>query len=195
MGATANPGAARAGVRDRLLDSADELFYEGGVHVVGIDRVIEHAGVAKASLYKHFPSKDALVAAYLERRADRLLDSIEEAVGRRRDPMRRVLAVFDHQASRMAAPTYNGCAFSRAAAEAGADSVTYAAHAHYRSRLLDLLAGLASEAGARQPGALAEQLRLVYDGAADGGRYDPVAAARHARTAAVALLAAGTATH
>ena len=58
--------AARPSARERLLAAADELFYEEGVHTVGIDRVIEHAGVAKGSLYNTFGSKDELIRAYLE---------------------------------------------------------------------------------------------------------------------------------
>src|SRR5690349_17397815 len=60
----------RVSARERLLAAADELFYEGGIHTVGIDRVIERAGVAKASLYDTFGSKDALIRAYLEARHD-----------------------------------------------------------------------------------------------------------------------------
>jgi AcrR family transcriptional regulator len=56
------------GVRDRLLDAADRLFYREGVGAVGIDRILGEAGAAKASLYQHFGSKDQLVASYLERR-------------------------------------------------------------------------------------------------------------------------------
>ena len=62
--------AERPSARERLLAAADELFYEEGVHTVGIDRVIERAGVAKASLYNTFGSKDELVRAYLTSRHD-----------------------------------------------------------------------------------------------------------------------------
>lgn len=66
--AKAKAGAAKASARDRLLDAANELFYREGVHTVGIDRIIEHAGVAKASLYNTFGNKEGLVSAYLDGR-------------------------------------------------------------------------------------------------------------------------------
>src|ERR1700753_664560 len=85
--------------RERLLDAASELFYAEGVQSVGIDRVIERAGVAKASLYSTFGSKEELVRAYLEGRREftfeRLLAAIAAAGD---DPVQRILAVFDSQA-------------------------------------------------------------------------------------------------
>ena len=62
--------APRPSARERLLAAANELFYDEGVHTVGIDRIIEQAGVAKASLYNTFGSKDELVRAYLQARHD-----------------------------------------------------------------------------------------------------------------------------
>ena len=81
--------------RDRLLAAANELFYEEGVHTVGIERVIERAGVAKASLYSAFGSKEELVRAYLQERADARKRRIAERVARHDDPRDRILAVFD----------------------------------------------------------------------------------------------------
>ena len=83
--------------RERLLAAADELFYNEGVHTVGIDRVIEHAGVAKASLYNTFGSKDELIHAYLRGRHDRLAAHIMAAVDAAGTPREKVLAVFEGQ--------------------------------------------------------------------------------------------------
>src|SRR4249920_2175133 len=85
----------RPSVRDRLLSAADELFYAEGVHSVGIDRVLERAGVAKASLYSTFGSKEALVSAYLERRATTRQQRISEHIARFAEPDRRILGVFE----------------------------------------------------------------------------------------------------
>ena len=68
----------RVSARDRLLAAADELFYENGVNLVGIDRVIEHAGVAKASLYDCFGSKEELIRCYLQGRGERRQARIRE---------------------------------------------------------------------------------------------------------------------
>src|SRR5258708_15250164 len=90
-------GALRPSARDRLLAAANELFYNGGVHTVGIDRIIEHAGVAKASLYNTFGSKDALVRAYLESRQASVAQRITQAVERYNTPRERLLAVVEGQ--------------------------------------------------------------------------------------------------
>src|SRR5919108_4448369 len=85
------------GPRERLLDTAYELFSKRGIRGVGIEEVIERAGVAKATLYRHFPSKDDLVLAFLERREQHWTDDIHEAQARHRDgePEDRLLAIFD----------------------------------------------------------------------------------------------------
>src|SRR5256885_3946953 len=89
--------AVRPSARERLLAAANELFYNEGVHTVGIDRIIEHAGVAKASLYNTFGSKDELVRAYLQTRHASVTQRITQAVGRYDTPRERLLAVFEGQ--------------------------------------------------------------------------------------------------
>src|ERR1700748_3319575 len=112
---SAHPPTAQRSRRERLLEAAGELFYAEGVQSVGIDRVIERAGVAKASLYSAFGSKEALVHAYLEDRHDRQLGRLRAAVhAAGDDPTERILAVFDAQAAGFRRPTYHGCAFAMA---------------------------------------------------------------------------------
>ena len=94
--------------RERLLDAADELFYQEGIQSVGIDRVIERAGVAKASLYNAFGSKDELVRAYLEGRQTSVTQRIMRAVNRYGTPRERLLAVFEGQGELFAQPGYRG---------------------------------------------------------------------------------------
>src|SRR5580692_6966840 len=94
--------------RDRLLDAADELFYAEGVHTVGIDRVIEKAGVAKASLYGTFGSKEELVCAYLEKRKGEREARIAARLAPLTDPREKILAVFDALEERMAEPAFRG---------------------------------------------------------------------------------------
>ncbi|MEU6656513.1 TetR/AcrR family transcriptional regulator, partial [Streptomyces sp. NPDC046900] len=89
--------AAKPSARERLLQAANELFYGEGVQTVGIDRVIEHAGVAKASLYNTFGSKEGLVCAYLISRNLRIRDRITRTLTRFRTPCERLLGVFDAQ--------------------------------------------------------------------------------------------------
>ncbi len=181
--------APRASARERLLQSANELFYLEGVQSVGIDRIIEHAGVAKASLYNTFGSKEELVRAYLEHRRDDTAARITAAVEAHDDPRDRILAVFDSQAKSMRRPDYRGCAFAAASAEAKPGGCIEASTRSYRSWLRDLFTGLATDTGAREPDLLARQLQLLYDGAAASRNldHDPQAAAT-ARAAVESLL-------
>jgi AcrR family transcriptional regulator len=172
--------------RDRLLKAADELFYDEGVHTVGIDRVLAHAGVAKASLYSTFGSKDELVREYLRGRDDRLRARIEACVARATDPRARILAAFDGLAERVNEGAYLGCAFMRACAEepAGPSTAREVTNAH-RSWRHDLFKRLAKDAGASDPLAMSRQLALLYDGAAvaaslDGHKKAPLEARRAA---------------
>src|SRR6201995_3827469 len=129
MGAKA---AAGPSARERLLAAANELFYDEGVHTVGIDRVIERAGVAKASLYNTFGSKDELVRAYLETRHASVTEWIMRAVDRYDTPRERLLAVFEGQAELFARPGYRGCAFARASAESHPGDLAEQAAEAYR---------------------------------------------------------------
>ncbi|MGW1553569.1 TetR/AcrR family transcriptional regulator [Streptomyces sp. NPDC002346] len=179
----------KTSARERLLDAANELFYSEGVQTVGIDRVIEHAGVAKASLYNTFGSKEGLVCAYLELRYVRVRDRITRALTRFRTPREQLLGVFDALGEVFTDPSYNGCPFARASAEMGADSPIRRAAADYRSWMRDLFRELATASGYADPDALARQLQLLYDGAGQSARmdHDP-SAATTARTAAATLL-------
>jgi AcrR family transcriptional regulator len=160
--------ADRSSARDRLLAAADELFYAEGVHAVGIDRVIERAGVAKASLYNVFGSKDELVKAYLTQRR---------------------VGIFDIVGRSAAAPGYRGCAFMKASAESlpggGVEEVCDDTRAWIRG----LFRELAAEAGAADPANLAAQFVVLYDGAVTGAQMDrnPSSVAV-ARSMAAALL-------
>jgi AcrR family transcriptional regulator len=180
--------------RERLLDAASELFYAEGVQSVGIDRVIERAGVAKASLYSTFGSKEELVYAYLNARHEQTLARLRAAVTDTEDPVDRLLGVFDAQAELFRAPDFHGCAFTAAAAEAAPGGRINTAAESYRHDIHALFTELASAAGAPEPGLLASQLQLIYDGgglAASMDRNPDIAMA--ARAAASALITAALA--
>src|SRR3984957_16360359 len=168
MGAKA---AAGPSARDRLLEAANELFYDEGVHTVGIDRVIERAGVAKASLYNTFGSKDELVRAYLEGRHARVAARITRYLERYSDPRDRLLGVFEAQGELFAEQGFRGCAFVSASAESPGEAVSRAAD-DYRGWVRGLLTGLSREAGAADPEKLGRQLHMIYDGASLSARMD-----------------------
>src|SRR5579859_4365556 len=107
-----------ASARQRLLDAASHLFYEEGVHTVGVDRVVERAGVAKATLYALFGNKEGLVRAYLVGRDEAIRERMTRRLARYTTPRDRLLGVFDVQGRMFGEAGFRGCAFARANAEA-----------------------------------------------------------------------------
>jgi AcrR family transcriptional regulator len=185
------PKTVKSSPRERLLQAAGELFYAEGIQSVGIDRVIERAGVAKASLYSTFGSKEQLVCAYLDNRHTQILGRLRAAVDTVEDPVERILAVFDAQAQLFRTPGYHGCAFTAAVAEAPAGGRVDEAVESYRRDIRALFTELAAAAGAPDPILLASQLQLIYDGGGLAAKMDRDAAiAGPERAAATVLIAA-----
>lgn len=173
----------RRSARERLLAAADELFYAEGVHTVGIDRIIERAGVAKASLYSAFGSKDELVRAYLRGRHESRRTRILTGLERFTTPRERLLGVFDLLAEIATRPGFRGCAFYNASAESDPSGVVREEAAHNREWTRTLFVDLARAAGVPDPEAFADQLVVLYDGATVGARLEagpraPLAARR-----------------
>ena len=170
-------------MKERILETADRLFYLQGIRAVGVDTIAAEIGISKRTLYNHFPSKDALISAYLERRFVRPLPSDKPAV-------EQILGTFDRLERGFASKGFRGCPFVNAVAELGAEdqAVRKIAVAFKESRRLwfrDLLVQL----GVADAGGLATQLALLVDGAIaqDLVRNDP-AMARAAKEAARVLL-------
>ena len=154
------------GTRRRLLAAADELFYAGGICSTGVNAVAGRAGVTKMTLYAHFPSKDELVAAYLEDHDRRWREFLEETLAGYREPREKLLAVCDAYRGWLAAGDLRGCAFVNCAAEFPdpehpARRVVREHKAGVRERLGELARG----AGADDPDALAERVFVVLEGA------------------------------
>lgn len=162
----ATPQERSAAARARLLAAASELFYAEGVQTVGIDRVIEHAGVAKATLYSAFGSKEALVRAYLRARHDATRERMSRELAARYSSAReRLVGAFEVQGLSFSDPGFRGCAFVGAKAEARRGGAVDEVADEYRAWLHALFVDLAHEAGATDPKGLAQQLVLIYDGA------------------------------
>jgi len=179
----------RRSARDRLLSAADELFYAEGVHVVGVDRIVERAGVTKASLYSTFGSKEELVRAYLEHHMRRRQERIARILAANQTPRERILGVFAEVEELLAGSAFRGCRFISAAAEARRGDASEVVAAKYRAWLLSLFAELAEAAGASDPRQLGRRLLLLYDGAAVAARMDAdrdaAAGAMHSAVAAL----------
>lgn len=173
--------------RDHLMATAWRLFYRDGYRAVGIDLILAEAGVAKMTLYNHFPSKEDLIIAILEKRDREFRASMVAAVeAAGRSPTRRLLAVFDWTEKWFGTPEFRGCAFIRALAEYPDPShpIHQTAWRH-KLAVQQLLADLCTAAGARDPRGLAETFSALLDGA--------IVAAHATRTTAPAASARSTA--
>jgi AcrR family transcriptional regulator len=183
--------ARQPAARDRILQAAASLFYDEGIHAVGVDRVTAQSGVAKATLYQQFRSKDELVAACLQRHAEKWRSAVAEPTLATSGPAaRRVAAVFERLGERFAAPGYRGCPFINAAAEyPGRDGPVAAVIAVHRAQVRGLFAALLAGFPASRRAALTDQLVLLYDGTMVGAQLDqPAQTARRAQAAARQLL-------
>ncbi len=187
------PGSgARLPARERILETAERLFYRDGYRAVGVDTIIAQSGVAKMTLYRHFPSKDELIAAYLERTNRQLLEWMEGLIAPHSDARAALEAVFDGVAKLASSPECRGCAFVGASAEfPEPEHPGHEAALHHKRAVVRRLRQLAEAAGARHPKELAEELLLVMDGAWSAARvFGPGSHGRRASAAARALIAA-----
>jgi AcrR family transcriptional regulator len=190
-GDAALPAPLPNSVAERILTTADELFYREGVRAVGIQRVIEEAGIAKASLYAHFASKDELVAACMERRGQQSRAALVAAMDAAPDdPREKLLALFDLQVKVAACPDFNGCPVQKTHAELhDPDHPARHVTAAHRQWLIELLARLVEEAGLESPDYVAGALLVLFDGAIATTMVDkdPLAT-RYARIAAQQII-------
>jgi AcrR family transcriptional regulator len=164
--------ADRLTARERILSVASDLFYQQGVRAIGIDTIIAAAGVAKMSLYRAFPSKDDLVAAYLERRNVEFWDRWDRTVAAwPDDPRAQLEGLLDAITRRTLDDAYRGCPFLNTATEFPGSNLPgdRVIRDHMRA-VNDRLRVLAAAAGARDPQGLADQLQLVIDGAYVAGQ-------------------------
>jgi AcrR family transcriptional regulator len=155
----------RTATHNRLVATAGQLFYDRGVTATGVDAVVKAAGLTKPTLYAHFPSKSALLAAALEQRHTQRRIELEAWVAEVADPRQRPLAVFDWLATWYARDGARGCGFLNAAAELPDpdDPARRVVQAEKRW-LQEFLSTLCDEAGLRHPNRLGSQLLLLVDG-------------------------------
>ena len=166
--------------RDRILDTAFRLFYAHGIRAVGVDRIIAESGVAKATFYKWFPSKDDLVVAYLDK-----VDGIwsgqlhDAAAAAGPDPADELVGLFDALGTACRRDGYRGCAFLNAAAEAVPGTPVHDRTVAHKTAVLEWVTGLAAVAGAPDPpGEAPGRHRQGLRGRASGPRCGPPS--RHA---------------
>lgn len=189
--------APAAGARERLLDAAETLIYAGGIHATGVDAIVKRSGAARKSFYAHFESKEALVAAALERRDARWMAWFVEATKKRgKTPRARLVGMFDVLREWFEQADFHGCAFLNAAGEIErADDPIRVVVREHKARLLafvrEQLDAHAAQAGAdrRFVARLARQWLVLIDGAIGVALVSGDASvARDARAAAELLL-------
>ena len=166
---TARPSAAR----ERILETAFALFYARGIRAVGVDLIIAESGVAKATFYKHFPSKDDLVVAYLDKVdgvwSGQLRDAAQAAGP---DPAGQLVGMFDALSNACRREGYRGCAFLNAAAESQPGTVVHDRTVAHKTAVRAWVRTLAERAGAPDPASLARSLTLLLDGGLASGSLD-----------------------
>lgn len=175
--------------RQRILDTAFGLFYAHGPRGVGVDTVIAESGVAKATLYKHFPRKDDLVLAYLDRVDQAWFGALRAAADSAGDdPRDQLIGMFDALGSAARRPGYHGCAFINAAAESASDSDVHARTVEHKRVVRAWVTDLACRADAADPDLLATQLCVLLDGGLASGVLDADPATADAAKQAAAVL-------
>lgn len=190
-----SPASARpeAPARERIFAVAKDMFYRLGIRAVGVETICAEAGATKMSLYRSFPSKDELVAAYLRDRNGKYWEWWDKVVAAHPgDARAQLVAIFESIASKTTRGDYRGCPFTNAAIEfPEPDHPGRAVAAENKRDLRARLRGLAKQAGARDAAALADGLLLLAEGAYTISQtLGPSGPAKHLADAAEALLAA-----
>lgn len=180
--------AGRSTVAERILGVAGGLFYREGIRAVGIDRIILKADIAKATLYRHYRSKEDLVLAYLEERHAVVMRGLEEVLELHSAPRDQVLEIFERLYQKAESPEFRGCAFGLAVAEHGESERIVGMARMHKSAVAGILDGIAQRAGLADPAGIGRHLALIYDGAlARRAIYGSVGPMLDAKECALAL--------
>jgi len=176
--------------RQRVLDTAYELFSRHGTRAVGVDRIIDEAGTAKMTLYRHFASKDELVLAFLDERAERWTRGwlIAEVQRRADTPRERLLAIFDVLSEWFAREGFEGCSFINVMLES--EGPVREASVAQLSNIRDFLIALATEAAIEDADGFARQWHILMKGSIVAAGEGDLEAAARARELGALLLAA-----
>jgi AcrR family transcriptional regulator len=164
--------------KQRILDTAAELFYDDGIRSVGVDRLISESAVTKATFYKHYGSKENLAVAYITSRHDAMLAAVTEIIEKADSPADAIRDMADAMVANISSPGFRGSAFMNAAVDFPDPShpVRAVVSAH-RDWITTVFSELLAAANHPMPGDGADVLMLAFDGAQGGGYAgDPVAA-------------------
>jgi AcrR family transcriptional regulator len=152
--------------KEKLFQAAAGLFYQHGYRAIGVDTLAAESGIGKMTLYRHYPSKDALIVAYLKDSDGLFWNRFEQITKDATTPREKLLAFFESLQEYVKTPQCYGCPFLNVATEY--PEMDYPGHQvalEHKQRVRAEFRQLAKEAGAREPEALADQLFLLMDGA------------------------------
>ena len=185
---TQGTAPGRLSARERILDTAYELFSRHGTRAVGVDRIISECGIAKMTLYRNFPSKDELILAFLERRDELWTRAWLQAESQRRgsSPAQRLLAIFDTFEGWFHREDFEGCSFINVMLEVvEPDSPVRQATIRHLEAIRGFVRSLAEEAGIQDTDGFARQWHILMKGSivsAEEGHLDAAARAKHLGT-------------
>jgi AcrR family transcriptional regulator len=190
MAGSVQAASRESPVRERILETSYELFSQRGIRAVGVDELIERAGVAKASLYRHFPSKDDLVVAFLERREQRWTNEWVEKEARRRasSPETQLLAIFDTFDEWFRREDFEACSFINVLLELGPRHPAGSASVRHLENIRAIVRRLAEEAGLREADSFARSWHILMKGSIIAAAEGDVDAAQRAQSMARRLI-------
>lgn len=178
-------------MRERILFAAANLFESKGIHASGIDTIIAESGIAKATLYKHFPSKNLLVVAYLREKSDRFYEWLNSRLSSKKANSLEILVELCELVEQwIMTPEFHGLPFHMASVEFPDPAHPINKYsADLAMELQSYLAKIAAGAGAKDPETLGQQLTILFEGAALVERLSPgIGAAKRAKNAAITLI-------
>jgi AcrR family transcriptional regulator len=184
------PPAKNSAARERLLDTAARIFYAEGINSVGVNRIVEEAGVTLATFYRHFPSKQDLVLAYLQRVHDDYAERAAAAQEAAEEPGDVLRAIGTNITAQLLQPGFRGCAFINAASEfEDPDSPILRAVLAHRAWFYALVRDAFAAAGHAEPDLAARHYVMLRDGATTAGHLgDPTQACDTFQSALAGLL-------
>lgn len=180
--APASP-SGQSSPEERILSVAYELFSRRGIRAVGVNELIERSGVAKATFYRHFPSKDSLVLAFLERRDKQWTEDsiISKARGKGSTPVEQLLAIFDVLGDWFQQDDFEGSAFINVLLEMGPSHPLGQASIDYLAKVRGHVRGLAEEAGLARPEEFSRSWHILMKGSITSATEGDLQAAKRAQ--------------
>ena len=186
-------GAAPSNAKERILETTYQLFSRHGIRAIGVDTIVAHSNVAKMTLYRHFPSKEDLALAFLERREELWTRGFVQGgvEARASNPAEQLLAIFDVFDGWFQRKDFEGCSFINVLLEFAGDTTSriYIASVKNLENIRAFVRGLAAEAGVKDPDAFARQWHILMKGSiVSAGEGDKNAAKRAKQVATLLLL-------